>query len=121
MFLNRIFFEKVYFSCVLSKIFKMKIDQILNQTIKDIVKAISIYITQIFSVVTFYQILFSNYMSDKSYKHIIIMFALFFTIVFLAKTALHINELIVRLKELKNGATNQNVQNQTPEKNENKN
>ena len=41
----------------------MKIDQILNQTIKDIVKAVSIYITQIFSVVTFYQILFSNYMS----------------------------------------------------------
>ena len=99
----------------------MKIDQILNQTIKDIVKAVSIYITQIFSVVTFYQILFSNYMNDKSYKHIIIMFALFFTIVFLAKTALHINELIVRLKELKNGATNQNVQNQTPEKTENKN
>lgn len=49
------------------------------------------------------------------------MFALFFTIVFLAKTALHINELIVRLKELKNGATKQNVQNQTPEKTENKN
>lgn len=80
----------------------MKIDEILNQIIKDIVKAISIFITQIFSVVTFYQILFSNYNDDSSYKHIIVTFAIFFTLVFLLKTALHINELIVRLKTLKN-------------------
>lgn len=92
----------------------MKIDQTVNQIIKDIVKAVSIYITQIFSVVTFYQILFSNYLSDKSYRHIIILFAIFFSIVFLSKTALHVNELFVRLKELKTDGLKQNNKNKPP-------
>lgn len=80
----------------------MRIDETLNQIIKDLVKAVSIFITQIFSVVTFYQILFSNYNDDSSYRHIIVIFAISFTIVFLFKTTLHVNELIVRIKDLKN-------------------
>ena len=80
----------------------MRIDETLNQIIKDLVKAVSIFITQIFSVVTFYQILFSNYSDDSSYKHIIVIFAISFTIVFLSKTTLHVNELIVWIKDLKN-------------------
>lgn len=79
----------------------MKIDQQLNQIIKDLVKAVSIYITQIFSVVTFYNILFANYFSDQNFKHIIVLFAIFFTAVFLGKSFLHVNELIVRIKEIK--------------------
>lgn len=79
----------------------MKIDKTLNQIIKDIIKALSIFITQIFSVVTFHQILFSNYMSDSPFKHIIIIFVLLFIVVFVLKTLILINELILRLSEIK--------------------
>jgi len=79
----------------------VNIDKDLNQIIKDIVKALSIFVTQTFSVVTFYQILLSSYFSDDPYRHIVVIFAIFFTIVFICKILLHINELVLRIKALK--------------------
>lgn len=79
----------------------MKIDKIINQIIKDIIKALSIFITQIFSVVTFHQILFSNYLSDSPFKHIIVIFVLLFIVVFVLKTLVLVNDLILRLNEIK--------------------
>lgn len=94
----------------------MKIDQQLNQIIKDLVKAVSIYITQIFSVVTFYNILFSNYFSDQNFKHIIVLFAILFTLVFLGKSFLHINELINRLKQINQKPSKNSALKQTNKK-----
>ena len=77
----------------------IKIDKQINQIIKDIVKAVSIFITQTFSAVTFHQILFSSYFSDKSYRHITIIFVILFMIVFAGKMFLLINELILTIKQ----------------------
>lgn len=83
----------------------MNFDKILIQIVKDIIKALSIFITQIFSVVTFYQVLFSHLMTDVTFKHIIVVFAILFSIVFCAKALILANDLIIRCKQLgcKNG------------------
>lgn len=85
----------------------INIDKNLNQIIKDIVKAISIFITQTFSAVTFHQILFSSYFSDKTYRHITIIFIILFLIVFIGKIFLLVNELVlaVRQKSVKSNKT----------------
>ena len=77
----------------------IQIDKDLNQIIKDIVKAVSIFITQTFSAVTFHQILFSSYYSDKSYRHITILFVILFGLVFACKMFLLINELVCAEKK----------------------
>lgn len=79
----------------------LKIDKMLNQIIKDIIKALSIFVSQVFSVVTFYQILFSTYLSNSSFKHIIVIFVILFTLVFLVKTLFLINEFFMRIDEIK--------------------
>ncbi len=79
----------------------INIDKNVNQIIKDIVKAVSIFITQTFSAVTFHQILFSSYYSDKTYRHITILFVILFFLVFAGKMFLLINELINQLKVIK--------------------
>ena len=76
----------------------INIDKNVNQIIKDIVKAVSIFITQTFSAVTFHQILFSSYFTDKSYRHITIIFVILFSLVFIGKIFLLINELILAIK-----------------------
>ena len=76
----------------------INIDKNINQILKDIVKAVSIFITQTFSAVTFHQILFSSYFSDKSFKHITIIFIMLFVIVFAVKMFLLINELVLAIK-----------------------
>lgn len=78
-----------------------KIDKTLNQIIKDIIKALSIFVSQVFSIVTFYQILFSTYLSNSSFKHIIVIFVVLFTLVFIAKTLFLINEFFMRIDEIK--------------------
>lgn len=90
----------------------MEIDKDISQIVKDIIKALSIFITQIFSIVTFYQILFSNYMTDATFKHIIIIFAILFSLVFIIKTAILVFELVVKIKQL-NQEKNATIQNTT--------
>ena len=87
----------------------INIDKNVNQILKDIVKAVSIFITQTFSAVTFHQILFSSYFTDRSYRHITIIFLVLFLLVFAVKMFLLINELVMATKLKTNLQSVQNV------------
>ena len=82
----------------------------MQVVLKDIVKASSIFITQIFSVVNFHQILYSSYFSSKPYGSITIIFAILFSIVYISKIFFLITELI-NLKNIQNETKSDNNKN----------
>ena len=87
----------------------INIDKNVNQILKDIVKAVSIFITQTFSAVTFHQILFSSYFTDRSYRHITIIFVVLFLLVFAVKMFLLLNELVLAIKSQSKSQQTQSV------------
>ena len=61
---------------------------------KDIIKATSILITQIFSVINFHQILYSTYFSSGPFVASTIIFSILFILIYASKMFFLIKELI---------------------------
>lgn len=66
----------------------------MQQIFKDIVKATSIFITQIFSVVNFHKILYSSYFTSKPYNASTTIFAILFSSLYFAKMFFLIKDLV---------------------------
>ena len=75
----------------------------MQNILKDIVKATSILITQLFSVVNFYQILYSNYFSSGPFLASTVIFSILFILIYVAKMYFLIKELIT-MKNFQNSS-----------------